>query len=281
LIPRKESPLSELAFVSFDVETTGLDPTLESIIEVGAVKFDSGGVIDEYQCLVNPGRPIHPDAIAVHGITDEMVASGPPIPEILPDVLEFFGDSVLVAHNAPFDIGFFDAEFARAGVEPPKNTILCTLRLARAVFPNFQKYGLETLVRRLQIPSGGHHRASADAAHTAELFRRFLDPIGKGWDTTFGELLTYHGRPFRFAKARDSDKAGRPLAMIKAAIESGSSVRIEYRAGNGKMSARTISPISLNENGPNLKVVAFCHLRGENRTFRIDCIKKIDAASRR
>jgi DNA polymerase-3 subunit epsilon len=281
LAPRKESPLSELTFVAFDVETTGLDPTLESVIEVGAVKFDSTGVVDEYQRLVNPGRPIHPDAIAVHGITDEMVALSPPISDILPEVLSFFDDSTLIAHNAPFDIGFFDAEFARSGVEPPKNTILCTLTLARAVFPGLPRYGLEALVKRLQIPSGGHHRAQADAAHTAELFRRLLDPIGAGWDTTFGQLLTYHGRPFRFAKARDSDKAGRPLAMIKSAIEEGASVRIEYRAGNGKMSARTISPISLNENGPNLKVVAFCHLRGENRTFRIDCIKKIDAASRR
>ena len=276
MIPRKKNRLSELTFVAFDVETTGLDPQLESIIEVGAVRFDRGGGVDEYQRLVNPGRPIHPDAVAVHGITDEMVASSPPISEILPDVLSFFGDSVLVAHNAPFDIGFFDAEFARAGVEPPKNSILCTLRLARAVFPGLPKYGLEALVRKLRIPPRGHHRAHADAAHTAELFRRFLDPIGAGWDTTFGDLLTYHGRPFKFAKARDSDVAGRPLAMIKDAIEKGASVRIEYRAANGKMSVRTISPISLDESGRNLKVIAFCHLRGENRTFRIDCIKKIE-----
>ncbi len=276
MIPRKESRLSDVAFVAFDVETTGLDPRTEDIIEVGAVKFDRDGVVDEYQRLVNPGRPIHPDAVAVHGITDEMVASSPPISEILPDVVELFGASALIAHNAPFDIGFFDSAFARAGVEPPGNSIVCTLRLARAVFPGKRKYGLEALVRNLGIAPGAHHRALADAIHTAELFRRCLDPVDAGWDSTFGDLLRYHGRPFRFGKACDSDVAGRPLAMIKDAIEKGTSVRIDYRAGNGKMSARTISPISLDEDSRNVKVIAFCHLRGENRTFRIDCIKKIE-----
>ena len=276
MIPHEDSLLSELTFVSFDVETTGLDPQTEKIVEIGAVRFERGDVVDEYQRLVNPGCPIHPDAVAIHGITDEMVASCPPISDVLPDVVEFFGDSVLIAHNAPFVIGFLDAAFAGAGFEPAENSVLCTLQLARAVFPGLPGHGLEALVKELRIPPGRHHRALADAAHTAAVFGRCLERIGAGWDTTFGDLLRRHGMPFRFGGARDSGPAGRPLAMIKDAVEKRTAVRIEYRSGSGKMTTRTISPLSLDERGQHLKVVAFCHLRGERRTFRIDCIKKIE-----
>jgi len=276
LIPRKDTALSKLTFVAFDVETTGLDPLQEEIIEIGAVRFDSGGNLGEYQQLVNPEVPIPLDSLAVHGITDEMAASGPPITRVLPNALAFLGDSILIAHNAPFDMGFFDAAFARAGIAPPTNSIICTLLLARAVFPGLPKYGLEALVRRLQIPPGAHHRAVADAAHTADVFRKCIEHAGSGWSMSFGELLRYHGAPLRFAKARDSDVAGRPLAMIRSAIEEGASVRIEYRSGKGKITKRTISPFSIDESGRHAKIVAFCHLRGENRTFRLDCIKKIE-----
>lgn len=278
MIPHKDSLLSELTFVSFDVETTGLDPQVEKIVEIGAAGFDRGGNLGEYQQLIDPGCPIHPDAVAIHGITDEMVASCPPISDVLPDVVEFFGDSVLIAHNAPFDIGFLDAAFTGAGIEPPKNSVLCTLQLARAVFPGLPGHGLEALVKELRIPPGRRHRALGDAADTVAVFGRCVERVGAGWGTTFGDLLRRHGKPFRFGGAFDPDLAGRPLAMIKDAVEKRTAVRIEYRSGSGQMTTRTISPLSLDERGQHLKVVAFCHLRSERRTFRIDCIKKIDTS---
>ena len=287
---RKNSALSEITFVAFDVETTGLDPLEEKIVEIGAVRFDGGkpggGMIGEYQQLVNPERPIPAEALAVHGVTDEMVAASPAISAILPDVIAFFGDSVLIAHNAPFDMGFFDAAFAHTGsehqacehprCEPPRNPILCTLRLARAVFPGLPRHNLEALVKELGIPPGAHHRALADATHAAEVFRQCVERTDAGWNSSFVDLLKYHGAPLRFGKARDSDLAARPLAMIKEAVEKGETVRIEYRTSGGKITTRTISPFSIEESGRHAKVIAFCHLRGDNRTFRLDCIKKIE-----
>lgn len=276
MIPHIDRRLAELRFVALDVETTGLDSLADRVVEVGAVRFGREGLLGEYQQLVNPGRPISPDATAIHGITSEEVASSPPFAEVLPETIKFFGDSVLIAHNAPFDMGFFDAAFARAGVEPPRNPILCTLQLARAAFPGLNGYSLEALVGRLGISAGKHHRALADAVHSAEVFRRCVERIGAGWDMSLGEFLKHHGTPFRFGTSVGGRGETRVLEKIKAAMDSGSSLRIEYRSGSGKTTVRDITPLTIDESGRHVKVIAFCHLRGERRTFRLDCIKKIE-----
>lgn len=276
MIPHKDSKLSDFTFVSFDVETTGLDPQVDRIIEIGAVKFGRDGNLAEFQQFVNPKCPIPSDAVAIHGITNEMVASSPPISAALPGVVDFLGDSILIAHNAPFDIGFFDEAFAHADMELPYNDIYCTLQLARAVFPGLPGHGLEALANELKLAPGQHHRALADAVYTADVFRRCIERASAAWDMTFSNLQKYHGSPFLFGKARDSGLAAQTLALIRQALENGTSVHIDYQSGSGKATTRTISPRSLDEIGAHPKVIAFCHLRGERRTFRLDCIKKIE-----
>jgi len=267
---RTGSSLSQLTFVAFDVETTGLDSQTDKIVQVGAVRFDRRGAGETYEQLVNPGRRVPEEALAIHGITDAMLAAGPPMREVLPRVVRFFGDSVLVAHNAQFDIGFFEAAFAEAGVEPPPNPILCTRELAHRIFPGLPDYKLTTLVRVLNIRAGRHHRALADASCDAEIFRRCLDHIDSEWHMAFSDLLAYHGAPFRFGTA-----SAQALNAITEALKGHTSVRIEYRDARGKSSVRDITPLSIEEHGRYIRVIAFCHLRGENRTFRLDSIKGI------
>ncbi len=265
-----EKKLSDITFVAFDVETTGLDAMTGKVVEFGAVRFDRSGRLEEYAQLVNPGCPIPPAALAVHGITDEEVAASPPVREALPGVIEFFGDSVLLAHNAPFDIGFFDAAFADAGLEPPVNPILCTVELARAAFPRLRDHKLTTLVRDLHIPEGEHHRALADAVYSSEVFKRCVDQFDKAWGLSLGDFLKRHGPPLMFGIT-----PARALEAVEAAMQSNERLRIEYRDARGKVTVREISPVSVPGRGRRTKVVAFCHLRGEQRTFRLDCIKKI------
>jgi DNA polymerase III epsilon subunit family exonuclease len=279
LTPNKDSVLSDFTFVAFDVETTGLDPLADRIVEVGAVKFGRNGNLAEYQQFVNPECPIPSAAVAIHRITDEMVASSPPISASLPGIVDFFDDSILIAHNAPFDIGFFDAAFTRTGIGIPDNRILCTLQLARTIFPGLPGYSLEALVGRLNLPPGRNHRALADAAYAADVFRHCIERAGANWDMTVDGLLRYHGPPFRFGKTCDSDLAARALVLIEQSIERGASVLIEYQSSGGTITSRSISPQSIDERGRHTKVVAFCHLRGERRTFRLDCIKKIEPSS--
>ncbi len=103
--PRAPIPARPV-FTAFDLETTGLEKTRDRIVEIGAVKFDAMGVIARFNVLINPGIPMPPEAGRVNGISDEMLADKPPIEEVMGDFVDFVGDSILIAHNAPFDTGF-------------------------------------------------------------------------------------------------------------------------------------------------------------------------------
>ncbi|GAB4338504.1 MAG: hypothetical protein Kow0099_12630 [Candidatus Abyssubacteria bacterium] len=265
-----DTSLRELTFVAVDVETTGLDPRSEKVVEIGAFRFDKSGGRGSYEQLVNPGRPIPKAATSVHRITDRMVAWSPPLSRILFDVVRFFGDAVLLAHNAKFDIGFFDVAFEEARIAPPVNPILCTRELARVIYPGLSNYKLSTLTRFLGIRPIGEHRALPDAIHSAEVFMHCISRLDPAWDVTYGELLKIYGLPFSFRAS-----PLRSLERIQRALTSGCSLNITYCARNGRVTQREITPLSIEGGGIGAKVVAYCHLRRENRVFRLDCITKI------
>ena len=122
--------------VALDLETTGLIPGLDRIVEIGAVAFSrDGGVEAEYEALVDPGIPIPAAAARVSGITDDMVRGRPAVAEELPRFLAFLGDALPVAHNAAFDAGFLAADIARLGLVPAATPVVDTRALARAVLP--------------------------------------------------------------------------------------------------------------------------------------------------
>lgn len=162
---------NERFFIAFDVETTGLSPNREKIVEIGAVKYRGAEAVAEFQTLVNPGMPIPPVVIGVHGITDEMVKDAPTIAEVLPALMDFIGEGELVAHNATFDLRFLNAALERHGYPLFANPVHDTVKLARRAFPGLQFYGLGRLVVSLGLPQSTH-RALADARACGELFRR-------------------------------------------------------------------------------------------------------------
>jgi len=100
-------------FVAFDLETTGLDPKKERIVEVGGIRFDRKGIVVHFSALVNPGKPMPEEASRINGISDEMLTGKPSIAEVMPDFLRFIADSAIIAHNAPFDCSFINAELER------------------------------------------------------------------------------------------------------------------------------------------------------------------------
>lgn len=269
MVQSLDKKLCELTFAAFDVETTGLNPARDRVVEIGAVGFDRDGVREEFERLVNPLRPIPHDATAIHGITDSEVASSPPMREILPRIIEFFDDSILVAHNAPFDIGFFGAAIAEAGVNPPPNPIVCTVELSRAMFPEAPNHKLETLVRMLGISDGGEHRGLADSINAVEVFKRCVERMSSGWSASLGDLLNHHGPLFHFGNPNS-----RWLETIEEALKAGAALKIEYRSQGGGVTEREITPLRVEGYGRKQRVVAFCHLRKENRTFLLDNIKR-------
>jgi len=161
--------LKDDVFVVFDIETTGFSKVNDRIIEIGAVKVAGGEIIDRFSTFVNPGMPIPDHITELTSITDEMVADAPFIKDVIDEFFEFCGDSVLVAHNASFDIGFILQNAQRLGIEK-EFTYIDTVGLSRILLPDLSRYRLNNVAKALGVSLENHHRAVDDAEATAEIF---------------------------------------------------------------------------------------------------------------
>ena len=169
-----------MEFIAFDLETTGIQPKTDAIVEIGAVRFDGSEPVESYSTLINPGRPIPPEASAVNGITDEMVASSPVVETVLADFAGFCGDLPLVAHNAPFDFKFLLNAVETHKAKAPAGVVLDSCALSRIVFPGMINYKLGTLVSHFGFPSGDFHRAEVDSVYCGRLFARIVQALEQG-----------------------------------------------------------------------------------------------------
>ena len=172
--------LSETDFVVFDIETTGPKMPPSRIMEIGAARVHAGRIVAEFQTLVNPLMPIPPFIAGLTGIRDEMVAHAPTFDEVVPRWLDFAGTSVLVAHNAVFDVRFINHELSR--VFPGQrmmNAHLCTVSLARRALPELKSFRLGALAEHFSVPHHLRHRAGDDARATAEVFLVLLELLDR------------------------------------------------------------------------------------------------------
>lgn len=187
------TPLRDTTFVVFDLETTGGRSDADGITEIGAVKVRGGQVISEFGTLVDPGRAIPPQIVSLTGITQFMVSDAPKIDEVLPAFLEFAAGAVLVAHNAPFDIGFMRAACARHGYHWPKPAVVCTVRLARRVLSPAETPSckLSALARLFRARTTPNHRALEDARATVDVLHGLLERVGSVGVHSLEELLDY------------------------------------------------------------------------------------------
>ena len=173
-------PLREVTFVVVDLETTGGSAVTEAITEIGAVKVRGGQVLGEFATLVDPGRTIPPQITILTGITDAMVFDAPRIESVLPMFLEFLRGSVLVAHNARFDVGFLRAACARQQLPWPGPAVVDTVRLARKVLPRAEapSVRLSALAALLGARTRPDHRALTDARATVDVLHALFERLG-------------------------------------------------------------------------------------------------------
>ena len=190
-------PLREITFCVVDLETTGGSAAAGSMItEIGAVKVRGGEVLGEFQTLVNPHAAIPPFIAVLTGITDSMVSDAPSIETALPAFLEFAAGSVLVAHNAPFDVGFLRHFAAAQDLAWPAFEVLDTARIARRVItrddaPNCKLASLAQLFNAGTTPN---HRALADARATVDVLHGLMERLGGVGVQTLEELATFSSR---------------------------------------------------------------------------------------
>ncbi|WP_042356236.1 PolC-type DNA polymerase III [Bacillus rubiinfantis] len=171
--------LTEDTFVVFDVETTGLSAVYDTIIELAAVKVRDGEIIDRFESFANPHHRLSATTINLTGITDDMVQTAPEVSEVLRRFHEWAGDSVLVAHNATFDMGFLNVGYKKMGLEKAKNPVIDTLELGRFLYPELKNHRLNTLAKRFDIELTQHHRAIYDAEATGYLLMKMLKDAGE------------------------------------------------------------------------------------------------------
>lgn len=170
--------LLETDFVVFDLETTGAKAPPCRVTEVGAFRVRAGEITERFHTLVNPEIPIPPFITSLTGIDDQMVKTAPLFADIADDLLAFLGDSVLVAHNAPFDMRFLNHEISLAfGEYRLLNPCLCTVQLSRKLLPHIENHKLKTVAEHYSISLVNHHRASDDAKATAEIFVNLLEML--------------------------------------------------------------------------------------------------------
>lgn len=178
--PGSDAAIGEAVFLVVDLETTGLGAGA-AITEIGAVRAARGRIVEEFQSMVNPGQPIPPRITSLTGITQSMVEAAEPIETVLPDFLEWSGllgaePPVLVAHNAPFDLGFLKRAARRCRTPWPKSGVVDTLALARLALPRplVRDHRLATLASHFAVDPGGAHRALADARATWGVLKGLL-----------------------------------------------------------------------------------------------------------
>ncbi len=168
--------ISNKDFVVFDIETTGLSNFTDKIIEIGAVRIRNNEIIDKYQEFVNPNEPLSAFTTELTGITTGMVANADNIETVLPRFLEFIKNSVLVAHNAEFDVPFIIEKANQINCKF-KPVYIDTLYLSRALNQDFKNHKLDTLTKEYQVNLLNHHRAIDDAIATAEVFLKMLEQL--------------------------------------------------------------------------------------------------------
>ncbi|MBO8161795.1 MAG: PolC-type DNA polymerase III [Thermosipho sp. (in: Bacteria)] len=181
--------IEDVTYTVFDLETTGTNAKFDEIIEIGAVKYKDGKVIDTYQTFVKPTKSINTFTQNLTGITDDMVKDARPIDKVLPEFFEFIKDTVLVAHNADFDFGFIREITRKLYGKEFNFTYIDTLRLSKAVLKHkIKSYGLSKLVEYFGVGPFEHHRAYEDAAVTAEVFDKLINIVKKQGIKTLAQI---------------------------------------------------------------------------------------------
>lgn len=268
---RNSDRLSSIDFCAVDLETTGVNPAFDKILEIGAVRFriDGGNIC--YQTLVNPGIHIPENVIRIHGITDGMVENSPSIEEISDAFFSFIEGAVLVIQNPRFDLSFIDRAFRISNTVRPELHALDTVRLAKKHFTGLPNHKLSTLSSHLGLDLVSH-RALDDAIACKSVFCETLNGFGLSGESSFSDLIKIHGelvRPGITSVSSAGKEVWRNICI-------GEEVTIKYMDSDGVVTRRHILPKEFLTYGKNNYILAHCFLRDSERCFmtsRITCIE--------
>ena len=271
-----ETLLSDVEFVAFDLETTGLFAIGSQIVEIGAVRFRLDGTeIGTFEQLIDPQCEMSEEVMGVHGISNAMVRGQPTIAEVLPRFVDFLGscDTISLAHNASFDVGFLGLAMAKCGTRHPPHPILDTLELAQKSLLGPRSYRLEELAIFLRVADVEDHRGLSDARMLTAVFRKIVASAPRL--RTTGDLLAFC-RPLSFedggAVLLDPPSG---FECLVAAIEEQRTVIIVYDGGTKGIGERRVTPRGLLKTGGKEYLSAYCHVDCREKNFRLDRVRQV------
>jgi DNA polymerase-3 subunit epsilon len=256
------------------VETTGLNPAYgHRICEVACLRVRDGQELGRFESLVDPGRPISAGAYRVNRITADMLVDAPPFEAVAGPLLALAEDAVLVAHNAPFDLGFLAAELQIAHLPPPEGPVVDTLSLSRRAY-RFARNSLSAVAQALEVETGTAHRAMGDVWTMCHVLEHLLWELDRRWQvTTLGQLIAFQGGPIPYPHPREL-----PLPpTIAEALDAKGQVCMRYVDARGQETERIIRPIRVHEQRGNLYLLAHCYRAEALRTFRLDRVVELVA----
>lgn len=262
MIMNSKNSLFSVDFCAIDLETTGVNPAFNRIVEIGAVKFRMDGTMESFHSLVNPCVPMPDNVIRIHGITDSMVSTAPVIDEILDNFNEFIKGSVLVIQNPRFDLSFIDRAFKTHSIQSQPLWALDTVRLAKKYFTGLPNHKLSTLADHLGIDCK-KHRALDDAIVCMKVFLEVLKGKGISRDSCLDDIMSLHGECVHPGISTPQIKN----REVWKRISIGEKVTIRYRDSDGNITKRNILPKEFISYGRKNYILAHCYLRNSERCF--------------
>lgn len=263
---------SNYPVVAFDTETSGAYPLESEIIELGAVKWYKGEIVGKFQTLLKPSKPLTEDNIKIHGITNEMVKGAPLLEERVLEFCEFIDGSILLAHHAPFDLGFLTPVIEKTGLNFPSNFHLCTSLLSRALL-HTSNHKLQTLVKELNLTGGDAHRAFDDAYACMQVFFKCVEKITD--EATLRRLKQIQVKKIEWSDFCLYKNAPTVVDQIVEAIKLDKMIQIMYEGGTNKNKFRPITPKGIVRNPDGDYVHAQCELDHQRKRFYLSKILQI------
>ena len=273
----------DLPLIFLDLETTGLNPEEgHEILEFGAVKTVNGEEKAQIDTLIRPTKPIPPESVKVHGITDLFVMGAPSFEMTAGDLLEFIGDGVVIAHNAPLDVGFLALAFEALGRPFPENLVVDTVALARNLLPSSPNHKLDTLKKMFDVTADRVHRALDDSRALSKVFARMLEQHFHSLDggPTLNEVASRAAPIFRF-----SDFAGglphrspEHRALVRWALRDKGELHVSYASpGRTVPEEFRVCPVELIKGTPPV-LKALVRPKGEEIGLEMDRIRSLRRA---
>jgi DNA polymerase-3 subunit epsilon len=261
--------LKEATFVAFDTETTGRYPVESEICEIAAVKYLNGKQIDQFESLVKPIQKMSEAVIEIHHITNEMVADAPPIDQVIRKFVSFLGDAHVVAHHAPFDLGFTIPEMEKLYIPLPKGLVFCSSIISRMLINSVPNHRLQTLADHLKLPERNAHRALDDAIACWHVFDKCVTKFGP--EKNCFDLYKAQKADLSWARYSLTELAESNANAHKAIIAAKEKRRLEINYKEGTVT-RIIQPLGIVRNPKGDFVAAMCEREWTIKRFYLNRI---------